>query len=85
MTQPNRNRGNREKRFQVYLEMKNGSTFPLGPVAPKDWCDRVCETINRKLVLGFKSPLGFTHAYIGEVQVIEGELAEVPFSPALFS
>lgn len=56
-------------RYQVYLEMKDGSTFPLGPVAPKDWCDRVCETINRKLVLGFKSPLGFTGACIGEVHI----------------
>lgn len=70
---PNRNRGNPEPRFQVYLEMKDGSTLPCGPVAPKPWCDRVCETINRKLVLGFKSPLNFTAAYIGEVTVIDGE------------
>lgn len=71
--QPNRNRGQREPRFQVYVEMKDGSTRPLGPVASKDWCERVCQEVNRKLVLGFKPPeyFNFTGACIGEIYVVE--------------
>lgn len=58
----------KEPRFQVQLELKDGSTIPWGPTAPKDFCQQVCEGINRKLIEGRKSPLNATSAFIAQVQ-----------------
>ncbi len=58
----------KEPRFQVFLELKDGSTTPHGPVAPKDFCERVCEGINRKLIQGLRSPLNVTSAFVQPVQ-----------------
>lgn len=54
-------------RFQVFLELKDGSTMPHGPTAPKEFCQRVCEGINGKLIQGHRSPLNVTSAFVQPV------------------
>lgn len=57
----------KEPRYQAFLELKDGSTMPLGPVANKEFCQRVCEGINRKLIQGQRSPLNVTSAFVQPV------------------
>lgn len=59
----------KEPRFQVRLEHKDGRVEPYGPTAPKEFCERVCEGINRALIAGKQSPLNVTGAHI--VRVVE--------------
>lgn len=54
----------KEPRFRVVLEMKDGSTEPYGPIAPRNFCERVCEGINRALIAGKRSPNNITGAGI---------------------
>ncbi len=60
----------KEPRYQVFLELTDGSTMNWGPTAPKDFCERVCEGINRNLIAGKKSPLNVTSAHIAPVQMM---------------
>lgn len=57
----------KEPRYQVVLELKDGTTMPHGPTAPKDFCQRVCEGINRALIDGKRSPLNVTGAHLASV------------------
>lgn len=57
----------KQPRFQVVLELKDGTTMPYGPVAEKRFCQRICEGINRGLVQGKRSPLNVTGAAITHV------------------
>lgn len=58
----------KEPRFQVVLEVEGGQIMPYGPVAPKNFCERIAEGINRALIAGKRSPLNVTGAGIVSVQ-----------------
>jgi hypothetical protein len=54
----------KQPRYQVFLETKDGMEVPHGPTAPKEFCERVCEGINRAFLAGKRSPLNITGAHI---------------------
>lgn len=57
----------KQPRYQVVLELKDGTTMRHGPTAPLQFCQRVCEGINRSLIAGKRSPLNVTAASIAPV------------------
>lgn len=60
----------KEDRFQVVLELKDGKTMPYGPTASAEFCQRVAEGINRRLVKGQRSPLEITGAGVVAVAIL---------------
>lgn len=57
----------KEPRYRVLLELKDGSVEPYGPSAPRDFCERICEGINRQLLAGKKSPNNVVGAILSPV------------------
>lgn len=60
----------KEPRYQVILELSGGKTMPLGPIAPRNFCEHVCEGINRNLIKGKRSPLNVKSASFAPITTI---------------
>lgn len=57
----------KEPRYRVLLELKDGEVMPYGPVAARDFCERICEMINKQILRGKSNPNNVTGAVLSPV------------------